>query len=350
MNNLKFERYLNRGQAIMDLEACGLFQPVNTIITELDVFGTEFIARCEEVESLPIDRLSEREGMLVDLLVFIVNHETEDGELTAKAGNKALESMDYWNSLDLYTKEAGFKRLGNGHFSIAYSHPKLPGRVIKVGLKKEDSGAAYVAFCRMHQGRAGIPVIHSVARHKSCYTVVMDELACGRDIARAVKGRNAYRAVVDAVESGNAQGWKDRGLSDYNTALVDTGEMIHKFFKGIASFDMHKGNIMLDKSGNIVVTDPVSFSHDDHEFSMDPEVLLAEVEAISQQAMIKRAAEELAQHIERKREDSFRINRFHAEAVSAVRKGPYVNPIDNVLRLNRGSSGPHSGSNRATNG
>lgn len=60
-------------------------------------------------------------------------------------------------------------------------HELLPGRVIKVGFKKEDSGAAYVAFCRMHQGRVGIPNVYHVARHAGCYTVVLDELEpCNR--------------------------------------------------------------------------------------------------------------------------------------------------------------------------
>ena len=66
--------------------------------------------------------------------------------------------------------------------------------------------------------------------------------------------------------------------------------MIHKFFYGIASFDMHSGNIMFTKDGKPVITDPVSFSADkDREpFSLEPEDLLAEIEQIAHDKMIER--------------------------------------------------------------
>lgn len=323
MNNIKLERYLHNGRVIVDNHAANLIHAMdaqNAILAlnlgqhaaealdkhavsfiaaqaepTLCPFGTELIARCDEVNTLPINRLGELQGLLVDLMAFIVNHETEDGKLTAAVGNKALESMPYWNSLDVYTKEAGFKCLGNGHFSLAYSHPKMPGKVIKVGLKKEDSGAAYVAFCRMHQGRVGIPVIHDVQRHKGCYTVVMDHLKCAQDATRGeVLLADHYKAVREAVETGCAPDCTNADA--YLKELCETGEMINKFFKGIARFDMHRGNVMLDKAGNLIVTDPVSFSHDDREFSVNPEDLLAEVEVIAQAAMIKRCKARWMKH------------------------------------------------------
>ncbi len=66
--------------------------------------------------------------------------------------------------------------------------------------------------------------------------------------------------------------------------------MIRKFFYGIASFDMHSGNIMFTKDGKPVITDPVSFSADrDREpFSLEPEELLAEIEQIAHDKMIER--------------------------------------------------------------
>lgn len=280
--------------AMVHDKAAMLYVETGSIVSyaepKVDTFGPLLKARMDAIVDLPIDRLNEREGMLVDLLVLLVDRETEQGKLTAKEGNAALERMPWWNSLDIYVKDCGFNRLGNGHFSVAYSHPMLPGKVIKVGFKKEDSGAAYVAFCRMHQGRAGIPTIYSVARHQSCYTVVLDQLASGRDIRDSVAGRDAYSAVSEAVETGTAPGYldDDSGLNEYNRELVETGFMIHKFFKGIARFDMHTGNIMLDEQNRIVITDPVSFSNDDREFSVDPDALIAEVEAIAKVAMINR--------------------------------------------------------------
>lgn len=273
------------------------FQMLDSVVSqvatpEVNFFAVELHEAEEAIKALPIDRLDERQGMLVDLLVMIVNHETENGELTVKAGNNALESMEYWSTLGIYTASCGFKRLGNGHFSAAYSHPMLPGKVIKVGFKKEDSGAAYVAFCRMHQGRQGIPTIHDVQRHAGCYTVVMDALEESQSKVYNDPATNRQFALaVAGVEHGHLSDVKP--AEEYRKIELDLAETaieINKFFKGIARFDMHSGNVMLDKQGNIVITDPVSFSHDVKatEFQIDPEELLKEIEAVALKALVAR--------------------------------------------------------------
>lgn len=263
------------------------------VAPESQFFATQLHDKEEAIKSLPIDRLDERQGLLVDLLVTIVDHETELGELTAKAGNEPLESMEWWSTLGTYASSCGFKRLGNGHFSAAYSHPMLPGKVIKVGFKKEDSGAAYVAFCRMHQGRAGIPTIHDVQRHESCYTVVMDHL---QDAHRAIMdypsdAYTQYYIAHDGVEQGELSDCKSaEQYTQRDRDLAETAKEINKFFKGIARFDMHPGNVMLDRDGNIVITDPVSFSNARKatEFQIDPEELIKEIEEAARAAMIAR--------------------------------------------------------------
>lgn len=260
---------------------------------EAHFFATDLQAREDAIKALPIDRLGERQGMLVDLLVAIVDHETENGELTSKAGNTSLESMDWWSTLHTYASSCGFKRLGNGHFSAAYSHPMLLGKIIKVGFKKEDSGAAYVAFCRMHQGRVGIPVIHDVQRHASCYTVVMDHL---EDAWSAVgeyqsSAYNEYYIARNGVSHGQLSDVKEaHEYTQRELDLAETAKEINKFFKGIARFDLHPGNVMLDKDDNIVITDPVSFSNDQKatEFQIDPEQLLIEIEQAAKAAMVAR--------------------------------------------------------------
>ena len=135
---------------------------------------TDIQARLEAIKALSINDLDKRMPMLVQLAADLVNHETNDGKLTDS--DYGLARQDYWVSLQCIMIDAGFTMLGNGHFSAAYAHDMLPGKVIKVGFKKEDSGAAYVAFCRMHQGRDGIPNVYHVERHAGCYTVVLDKL------------------------------------------------------------------------------------------------------------------------------------------------------------------------------
>lgn len=247
---------------------------------------TDMQERLDVIRNLPICELDKRQPLLVALIADIVNYETSDGDDTNS--DWGLESQDYWQTLRIKAKDAGFNLLGNGHFSAAFKHELLPGRVIKVGFKKEDSGAAYVAFCRMHQGRAGIPNVYHVARHAGCYTVVLDELVPCRGWENETHEHYADLARYFVENSGAELG--DKGGAEKELPFVETCQMINKFFHGIATFDMHSGNIMFTKDGKPVITDPVSFSHDrEHEsFSLEPEELLAEIEQIAHNKVIER--------------------------------------------------------------
>ena len=263
--------------------------------------------RLETIRNLPICELNQRQPMLVSLIADIVNYETDNGSLTQAAGNKALEHQDWWNTLACMMKDAGFNRLGNGHFSAAYEHALLPGKVIKVGFKKEDSGAAYVAFCRMHQGQAGIPVVHDVQRHAGCYTVVMDKLLPIEGLSYKRREHMELEALWEHVDTAvytseknwhehvklcKEEGWWPK-FSEYDLAVIETCRKIHKFFYGIASFDMHRGNAMMDANGHLVIIDPVSFTAEDSPISkcdaIDPESLIAEIELLAAQQVIEKA-------------------------------------------------------------
>jgi hypothetical protein len=244
---------------------------------------TDMQARLDTIRNLSICELDKRQPLLVALIADIVNCETSDGDDTDS--DWGLERQDYWQTLKIKAKDAGFNLLGNGHFSAAFKHELLPGRVIKVGFKKEDSGAAYVAFCRMHQGRVGIPNVYHVARHAGCYTVVLDELEpCQR---RENDEHDHYADLAYYFVEGECD---PEDYSEGDQPFIETCQMIRKFFYGIASFDMHSGNIMFTKDGKPVITDPVSFSADrDREsFSLEPEDLLAEIEQIAHDKMIER--------------------------------------------------------------
>lgn len=244
---------------------------------------TDMQERLDVIRNLPICELDKRQPLLVALIADIVNCETSDGDDTDS--DWGLERQDYWQTLKIKAKDAGFNLLGNGHFSAAFKHDLLPGRVIKVGFKKEDSGAAYVAFCRMHQGRVGIPNVYHVARHAGCYTVVLDELEpCQR---RENDEHDHYADLAYYFVEGGLEP-EEHHANDL--AFIETCLMIRKFFYGIASFDMHSGNIMFTKDGKPVITDPVSFSQDRERepFSLEPEELLAEIEQIAHDKMIER--------------------------------------------------------------
>lgn len=279
-------------------------------------------ARLAIIKSLPISELDKRQPLLVELAADIVNGETCDGNDTD--GSQGLEYQDWWHTLRCLMLDAGFRMLGNGHFSAAYSHEMLPGRVIKVGFKKEDSGAAYTAFCRMHQGRAGIPNVYHVARHAGCYTVVLDHLnSCDR-YANDTHAKYASAAQEFIECSGSDADWYEEFVS---REFIETCKMIREFFHGIASFDMHSGNIMFDNNDVPYITDPVSFSHDrerEDGFPLDPEALLAEIEGAARAEMIERCRNRKAKcnpngtfWINKKAEMKRRKrNRKHAERVA----------------------------------
>lgn len=291
-----------------------------------------FQSLLKAIRELPINELDKRQPMLVDLLAQIVNHETQDGAITAAAGDTALERMDYWQTLAEVVSDCGFERLGNGHFSAAYKHELLPGKVIKVGFKKEDSGAAYVAFCRMHQGRAGIPTVHDVQRHAGCYTVVLDELQEYRDTEGEGLDEQFY-AVHYAIDAGYDVPKVLAMCPECaeHTALIESAVEIRKFFSGIARFDIHSGNVMVDRTGNLVITDPVSFSHDNEELPMDVEGLLAEVERAAQLRMIERC------RVRKARRDPngnfLRMRRLHCKARRRHRKAMVKRAAESAQRI-----------------
>ena len=206
-----------------------------------------------------------------------------------------------------------YKHLGHGFFSAVYSEPEDNSVVYKVGFKKDDSGAAYAAFCRNNQGRAGIPVVHNIEMLPTGqYVVMMDrlqsndeltgfirgvirkinEIVCGRFNGVFVNevGEDWVRGKVMEFMNKLATTWATREpdrdgdyqvdefwvmhdadfeaiekfLSaetiEYMVEYAVTAYSIHMFFRGLAHFDMHDGNWMFNDAGLPIITDPVSFS------------------------------------------------------------------------------------------
>lgn len=198
------------------------------------------------------------QSVLVNAVIDIVNTVTKHGEWT---DNKAApRGQTYWNELFSSLQGLGFEFLGSGYFSIAVAHPALSERVLKVGLKKEDSAAAYTAWCRMNQGRAGVPNVHATKRSTGCYVVVLDELfPLDTDKLREFRG---FRAAAAGVHNLHfvVPPTASQADTDKLNALYETGKSIREFFKGLATFDLHTENVMVDKKGNVIITDPVSYT------------------------------------------------------------------------------------------
>lgn len=263
----------------------------NTEPTAITMYASRMMT-LSTIKALPVDRLNERQPLLVDLLVSIVNYETDNGSCTD--GNLYVSSQDYWKTLLAAAKDCGFEFLGNGFFSAAFKHEMLPQKVIKIGFKKEDSGAAYAAWCRMNQGRIGVPVIHGIARHAGCYSVVLDELKVLAYGDRCIATKQ-YNLALSTIGGTDVDFW-----DDFSMDLKQTVHDIRAFFKDIASFDLHIGNVMVDRNGNIVITDPVSYTHglERDEFKVDAEELLCEVEALAMKRVVERCKRRRARRVQ----------------------------------------------------
>lgn len=223
--------------------------------------------------------------------------------------------VDYGYAMNEALEGWGYNHLGHGFFSAVYADSQDDSIVYKVGFKKEDSGAAYAAFCRANQGCAGIPIIHNIATLTTGqYVVMMDKLESNHELPRFIKrlvsslnniisygsfcftevgeGEPAIREAVFKYlnkfkkdweekkpdEDGDCRiegyGWCFKSTLEKDTPIIEyylnnfeylieyavTATRIHEYFKGIASFDVHDGNWMLNKDGLPVITDPVSFT------------------------------------------------------------------------------------------
>lgn len=190
----------------------------------------------------------------------------------------------------------GFTLLGTGHFAAVFKHVDFAGQVFKFGFKKEDSGAAYAAWCRSEwsegRGCSAIPKIEHIERNSLFYMAVMPEyvpfqtaypelfdasgdmyysdydinamnLMC--DVLRGVLKASDYVEYVDVLQDfiDNCDVNVKFATALKNSSLFLTLCNIHKHFEGVSSFDLHADNFMFAPDGDIVITDPVSFSKED---------------------------------------------------------------------------------------
>lgn len=221
--------------------------------------------------------------------------------------------LDVGNAMNGVLDKYCYEHLGHGFFSAVYSEPEDASVVYKVGFKKDDSGAAYAAFCRNNQGRAGIPVVHNIEMLPTGqYVVMMDRLQSNDELTGFIRGviskineivwgrfnrvfvnevgEDWVREKVMEFMNKLATAWATREpdrdgdyqvdefwvmhdadfeviekfLSaetiEYMVEYAVTAYSIHMFFRGLASFDMHDGNWMLNDAGLPIIIDPVSFS------------------------------------------------------------------------------------------
>lgn len=199
--------------------------------------------------------MPEYAAMAARVLALVSNHYTDATKCRTPEFNDSGKNP--WFRFERDLQAHGFTVLGTGHFSCAVEHPDLPGLAIKIGLKKEDSGAAYAAWARSKQGvYKSVPRILHIQRGAQAYVVIMPKYSdFGYDAT--TEQDNQFLQAMRVLEQGDEVAVPAMLNKDLVLCAMD----IRKFFDGIAEFDLHRGNVMLDDEGNIIITDPVSFTH-----------------------------------------------------------------------------------------
>lgn len=206
------------------------------------------------------------------------------------------KASDGWGNFMSLANSNGFWILGAGHFSAAFRHDDHDGIAFKVGFKKEDSGAAYAAYCRANQGKAGIPVLHDIQRHDDCYTVVMDRY----EPIDTGPNRATYLEAFNMVSTMVEQGAVIDPVPEHLKPLIETAKGIREFFHGIASFDCHDENVMC-KDGQLYITDPVSFTRGIECWkTLEDGVLSSEADKARLQMMQDKARVRKQRHLDKK--------------------------------------------------
>lgn len=172
--------------------------------------------------------------------------QTDDGELFKRKAERA-----------------GFNLLGAGYFSMVFSHKDHPEHAFKVGLKKEDAGAAWAAYCRAHVG-PHLPKILYMDRMSNVWVAIMPKyeknwgneglLKLAHNIMR--RGEPVQAAEWAGIELASGSAFQ------HDRAFLDTAAAAGAFFKGMVRVDLHGENVMRDADFNLIMTDPFSYTMD----------------------------------------------------------------------------------------
>lgn len=232
---------------------------------------------------------------------------------TVKMVAKELAAHYSISALTNVIESEGWRLLGEGFFSKVYGNPEYPDIALKVCHKHEDSWPFFAKFCRDHADSdfsIHLPSVHSFDRLKAdrgLYVAVLDRLKpfdtdwdvkvdqmpvsveAVFDMQVGISRHsaidlNAYIMQLhgffpDTEEDLDAD--PDR-LYDYsntqrneciaiaradvegrNSLLYQATKCIREELVEFCTLDLHTDNMMLTEDGEVVITDPVSFSRSD---------------------------------------------------------------------------------------
>lgn len=160
-------------------------------------------------------------------------------------------NTDMIADLTLKLGQDGWQYAGAGFFSVVFVKD---GFALKIGVKMDDTGAMYAAWCRANQDLPGVPRIYGITKFTGCYLVLMKRYQPVTSKMLTMRGPTTH--IAHAFEEA---GQAIRGRrTDSDDGITGTARKIGEFFKGVADIDLHGENVMLDGT-QLVLTDPLSF-------------------------------------------------------------------------------------------
>ena len=154
------------------------------------------------------------------------------------------ESDEGWPSVPEHIVKNQF--LASGYFSSVWAIPGEPYMVLKVSHRESDACRAYMEWVLTHP-HPNAPKIHTIEYRENLMLIVMDRYysipSCERE---DVPG---YKTLVNGKRPKHNLGHEQLCMT------------IRRTFKG-CKFDLHSDNVMLDRHGNFIITDPVSFTEE----------------------------------------------------------------------------------------
>ena len=157
-------------------------------------------------------------------------------------------------------RDMGFKYCGHGYFSSVFKHEDTPGVVYKLSMRTDDAYAAFALWARANPDPHA-PVFHDIQRGRRAVVFAIKEylpLVVAQSSGQLPPAFLAYVLMIRVR--------CNMPNTLYRRNLVKYLREIRKFFRGVATIDIHGENLMFDPdSKRIIVTDPVSFTKSSEE-------------------------------------------------------------------------------------
>lgn len=166
-------------------------------------------------------------------------------------------------------KEIGWRSIGSGMYSNALVHRDNQDIVAKV-CWSGDNCVLWLKYAMLNQGRAGIPVIHSILRCGNGYICFMERMKASTNCkADDYMGSMTEYLFASAVFNGATKQYcfeqlkqqvhLGSGAVEYYTDLYQVVKTFMEWLpENSQRYDFHEGNALVSPTKGFVITDPIT--------------------------------------------------------------------------------------------